>query len=316
LTCIAEIRKSPLFSPRDVSHVSVNQIYNRLTMSLCDSTRPETDMLDFYVGVQALGLMHRVHHEHEVVRDDLYRHLLAWRGRTAKAVGRALLYSIVICTREMRHCGSKDDPELEKRLVDETSLDAASFVRFMMAGGGAPDGILSCAYVPVGDAFRAVDLAFREGMFGKQFGGEPWAQVARNVVRYVDGSYTPEMFLDTVWSLCHNNGPIFNKGMHYDMYSNYLIELLDVQRSGQVIEGIVEGRWVHFLTKETSTLAYFMKDYVRDLVGDYVDWSLVEEAGSLMSYDTYKANQLATKDESAFWVMPDLVVKKVERDVV
>ena len=58
------------------------------------------------------------------------------------------------------------------------------------------------------------------------------------LVRFVSGEFSAEMMLDTVWTLAHNGGPIFNKGQFYACTANAL-RILDVQRSGQIPEAVL-----------------------------------------------------------------------------
>ena len=109
----------------------------------------------------------------------------------------------------------------------------------------------------------------------------------------VNGTFSAEMMLDTVWTLCHNNGPIFNKGLMYSMYSDQLVRILDVQRSGQVPELIAHDAKVQlFVTPAMKTFFQTaMSKFAPGTFRPYVDWEVVKLLGAVHSYPAELAEQ-------------------------
>jgi len=101
---------------------------------------------------------------------------------------------------------------------------------------------------------------------------------------------TQEMMIDTAYTLAHNNGPMFNKGMLYDHYGNDFKKILDVQRSGQIPEFILEGG-AKFLTPLQSSVFNDALTALKGEFGNYVDWYQVEKLGSLIKYPVEKTVQ-------------------------
>lgn len=62
--------------------------------------------------------------------------------------------------------------------------------------------------------FRALELAeelFSDSRWRENFGGSPWAGVARLLRQYLQGDLNPRIFVDQCFSLQHNTGSVFNK---------------------------------------------------------------------------------------------------------
>ena len=61
---------------------------------------------------------------------------------------------------------------------------------------------------------RALELAeemFSDERWRENFGGSPWAGVARLLRQYLKGDLSPRIFVDQCFSLQHNTGSVFNK---------------------------------------------------------------------------------------------------------
>jgi hypothetical protein len=107
------------------------------------------------------------------------------------------------------------------------------------------------------------------------------------------GRISAEMFLDTGFTLCHNGGPIFNKGMLYHHANKAELErILDVQRAGQIPQ-LVASKGTKFVTAPLSAYQSKMRELLGGEFDGYVDWFLVESLGSLGKYPTEKAQQAA-----------------------
>ena len=61
------------------------------------------------------------------------------------------------------------------------------------------------------------------GCWSGGYGGPKWGAVAETLRKMVYGEISPEMFSDTGFTLAHNDGPIFNKGMLYHHQNNSVL---------------------------------------------------------------------------------------------
>ena len=180
---------------------------------------------------------------------------------------------------------------------------------------------------------------FYNSKWSKGYGGKAWGRVADCLVKFVAGEFTAEMMLDTNWALAHNNGPIFNKGIFYQYHTPMLKKILDIQRSGQIPEAIIEdnGHVSEYVTPEIFDHASWLKTRFPASIGDYVDWYKVEHLGAVQSYTSDKIEQSKKYglspfadpqnkkkpqkienekvDKSYFEIMPGIKVKKFIRAV-
>lgn len=255
---------------------------------------PERDALVFYMMNHAVSLIRQKKHPFEPLGSSLpivekYHDQLAVRS------ARMFFYLLLICARESRHeknqlsgtfwsgMANKYPKSIikfhEKIRTISSSLSAASVLT-----GTAPDCTL-------GQFTNYLSETFRHGHYSGGFGGHAWAAVADVLRDFVHGKITAEMMMDTAFTLAHNNGPIFNKGMLFDGYTSEIYTLLDVQRAGQIPQyiGNKESAWgndalLHSLWNLCSTV--LSKEF-----SGYVDWYLVEELGALKTYTSQKNAQ-------------------------
>ena len=209
---------------------------------------------------------------------------------------RASYYLIWICTREARH-----NKSLSADLPKVGKLFGPVMQKWMSAAGGE-DGISKRFLntppdMPIGTYCKAIAWMFHNSQWSGGYGGKKWGIVTDCLVRFVDGEYSAEMMLDTVWTLAHNGGPIFNKGQFYACYnSSSLYRILDVQRSGQVPEGILYDHVIQeYAPAPLKTLMMDVRKRFGDKLGEYVDWVKVEALGAVHKYPKEKAAQIKAK---------------------
>ena len=124
---------------------------------------------------------------------------------------RAFYYLLLICIRESRH-----NKSLAQDLPKIKATFGVAVADFLTGINGGEAGIHAkflkappaCAIGPFVDCLR---WQFYHSKWTSGYGGKAWGTVADCLVRFVTGEYSAEMMLDTVWTLAHNNGPIFNK---------------------------------------------------------------------------------------------------------
>ena len=253
---------------------------------------PEEAAMNFYALNQMATIIRGKFTPHEVLpkfeKIVMEDYLLC----TAAQAKRLLYYLMLIVTRESRHQKSqhqkwkqklaKFSPEIPVFLDTISGMDSMKVAHKLMYS--PPD-------VPCGAYFACMPVLFSEGKFGGSFGGIPWANIATCLNSFIQGDTSLEIMVDTAYTLAHNTGPMFNKGMLYEHYTPKLYTVLDIQRSGQMVEYVLEGeKGLAFSTAINSMCKLFKDRYPND-IGDYLDWYKVESLGSKQQYPAQKSQQ-------------------------
>ena len=94
---------------------------------------------------------------------------------------------------------------------------------------------------------------------GGSFGGKKWANIARTVMMYLEGTYNDEMFVDACFNLEHNGGCAFNKFSWCVSEPNTLKTQLDVRRISDNIDELIAA------SESIKNLEYADLNYICDL---------------------------------------------------
>jgi hypothetical protein len=252
---------------------------------------PEIDALRFYQLNHALALIQQKFHPLEPLPKEYQDLVTEFFEQTSIAVRRAIFYLIIICTRETRHLHAKSawTPKLSKKYGAKVAEYVCSLpddpkTAMGMFKKNPPDAA-------IGPYVEAIYEVFNSGSWSTNYGGKKWAAVTDCLRSFVTGNYSMVMLLDTMWTLSHNTGPIFNKG---DLYShhlggNYLVKILDVQRAGMIPTFIADKGEDHTLNTllaktpdllDTNKRIHELFDLPR-----IMDWAKVNELGSVQQYD-------------------------------
>jgi hypothetical protein len=266
------------------------------------STLPELEALWFYGMNHGMALISARYAPYEPLPPNILKFVDDYHSMLVPKAVRAAHYLLLICTREFRH-----NKSLSTDLPLIKSQFGAKTAEFFGSAGSGEQGIhnsliKSPPETTLGAYVQALRWGFYNSKWSGGYGGKAWGQVTDCLCNFVNGTFTAEMMLDTVWTLCHNNGPIFNKGQLYGMYTSRLVKILDVQRSGQIPEAVIEGGFAkEFANQDPNLLMQmrFLKKTFPDQVGDYVDWFLVESLGAVHTYPDEKAAQEAKYGLSA-----------------
>lgn len=261
------------------------------------SPNPEHDAIWFYMTNHAVAEVRSKFDNEEPlgevkwVLDEYHRHL-------SHRATRMFLYCFLICTREARHV--YDDDTMWNDMKAE---NGSSFMNFMSAiRGKSSDGAVqrflsnppNCT---LGQMSAGLVWTFYNGSFSGGYGGSAWGKVADCLNSFVTGEYSAEMFMDTAFTLCHNNGPIFNKGMLYACHSHDLKKILDVQRSGQIPKMVSNTESPYSTPEHREFCAKALQLLESSDFSGYVDWFTVEALGSMGSYPQLKKSQIAAHGE-------------------
>lgn len=335
---------------RDMRHVPCATVANALSSFRSKDgekdTVPEKEALWFYGMNHGMALISARRAPLEPMTEWECAFVEKYHELMAKKAVRAFYYLLWICIRESRHNQSlaKDGPQIEK-------LFGKPIAEFLSSIKGGETGI-SQAFIDhppaatIGAFCECLAWQFYKSKWGSAYGGPKWGNIADCLNRFVSGEFSAEMMLDTVWTLSHNTSAIFNKGTFYAYHTaDVLLRILDVQRSGQVPEGVLYDKGIQQFVE--PSLQHMMNELVYQFpgeIGDYVDWETVEALGSVGKYPMDKEKQFAKHglspkakeaaeaaaakakakaeaeakakaefDKTHFTVMPGLVVKKIKR---
>jgi len=277
----------------------------------------ERDALIFYMLNHAVSIVRSKCHMYQPLGKYLPV-VKAYHEQLAMRSTRMFFYLLLICTRESRHDAyMKSESSAWESLVKKYPPSVRKFHRSL--NGKNPTTAAQKLRddppeAPIGDYTRFLSEVFYKGSFGSGFGGPAWGKVADVLRDYVNGTTSAEMMMDTAFTLCHNGGPIFNKGMLFDSDFQDIYKILDVQHSGQIPQLIAEQGNKHTKDPIVQSLYQLCADALGpEFVGTgYVDWYKVEEMGIPGKCKTYTSQKAAQSAKHGF---PSKLKAKMEAEV-
>lgn len=293
---------------------------NVVVHSSVDKVSPDTEAIEFYCMNHLAAMIRRKFTPYEELPDWANKVMQQYLSMVVRQHRRLLYYTAIICTREARHGSSvsgdgifvaqkanDDYKALYEKIHDEGSLEAAEiFLNFKPTGSAV-------------SYYSTIDTLFNEGHWsGGSFGGKPWGTVTTNLLRFLRGEISSEAMIDTAYTLAHNNGPIFNKGMLYSKYGNKFLTILDVQRAGQMPELVAEYADKGFSLAKMAPWLVECVQLVAGAMGEIyskVDWQKVQDAGALSDLSAFIDYNPATapaKVLGSYKVTPNQAVAIIE----
>lgn len=293
------------------------------------SVSPDTDAIKFYALNHLVGSIKSKFDMDEVLPLWAQEVMVAYTTELAVQGQRMYAYMLLIITRESRHLKSFSPVWYQKL--------PAVFKTFhgSIKGKGSLDVAKTlCSNPPemnLGDYTAALVKVFG-GSFSSGYGGPSWAKIAKSLHDMVVGTTSLELMIDVAYALAHNNGPMFNKGMLYEGYTQTFIKILDVQRSGQIPEAVKNGEFPNVLVPSDLKALILKCESEGGLsFGSYVDWEKVESLGAVHKYPNEKKKYLKDHPVSPkpillygkpalligeFTVFPGVAVQQVKRIAV
>jgi len=289
-------KKALLFKQQDVSGTPLVSTAQQLSKYLKANTSVgvEEEAILFYLLNDAFGRLGSQFDKKENLSEEADALARLYLKKASESSARLFYYILTIITREARHapshCIAKLDPQYK---ITEFIKGLKSNASSSTAADYMKDGCASTlSGVSLGEYVAGIVDVFKKWGNPNNFGGKPWAEIAEVLRKVVFGEISLELMNDLSWSLAHNNGPMFNKGMLYDHYTKELLKILDVQRSGQIREYVANGELgncTHALHDALSAIDACLP--CPDPL--YVDWFKVEALGALGDYPSEKAKQVA-----------------------
>jgi len=288
---LAAYNKRPFVSYIDLSKASLVHTMGKYedakqmlhTVEGSVKAAPEREALWFYLQHHTMAVIGHTMDQEEPLGEfqsfvDKY-----FTDMQPKAI-RMFYYLLLICTRESRHMREGKDEVYKKyplissfhqcKVQDKDHDDAISAITH-----NAPD-------ITLGEYVNFLVDTFSIAQYESGYGGSSWEAVAKPLRDFVYGKLTPEIFMDTAFTLAHNGGPIFNKNMLYENFSEYeLVKILNIQRSGQIPQFVFHNEAHQFVS--SKMIAYVRK--FAHLSGDFsgfVNWKEVKDIhGQIVYHD-------------------------------
>lgn len=296
--CIArDVSSMPVKGCADVIREHVKKRYEQNLAS------PETEALRFYLLNHGLAEIRKRYDLDDELPPSVLELVELYHSELNDLAVRTFAYLVLICTREARH-GNKPH-SLYTELTKRFGKNASDFHR-QVAGTGSSSSANAFMNNPPEDTTLGQFVSQLAYVFydspnqpGGGYGGKKWGAIADVLVAYVYGKGTAGAMLDTAWTLAHNGGPIFNKGMCFSHYnSGRLYAVLDVQASGQVpqlIEDHEAAGLSSVVSQSLRKLHAKFKAVLGESFGGYVDWWLVEAEGKQTSAYGLQSKKAAQK---------------------
>jgi hypothetical protein len=300
--------ESPYMRPLEVGGVACST-----AAAMCETLRkenqvnPDAAAIEFYCLNHLYAVVNSRFGQHEVLPPWARTVCKAYHTCLETQGARMLGYLALIITRESRHGTIPSH-----KLAATYGAVCTSFTASVKGQGSAGAANLfqeSPPDVSLGLYARYVSDVFFTGKFSGGYGGKPWGVIAQTMASMLEGKTSMEMMLDTAYTLAHNNGPMFNKGMLYTGYSEALYRILDIQRSGQIPELVrnpVQAKIPKTLIYPAiSKLVTTVCAELPDVFGEVVNWQQVKDLGALKNY---ASEILAQKKANTFTTGIDIGV--------
>lgn len=255
---------------------------------------PETDALWFYQMNHGLSEVGKKYAALEPLPADVLQFVDHYYTAGAEKALRSFAYLMLITVREARHLPDKGY-DMRGALYSVTGCN--TLWTYIKATPSEPEVakdwfVMSPPAMQVIPMLKGLVHQFKTGGYGNGYGGEAWAKITECALAFAEGKTSAEVMSDTVWTLNHNNGAIFNKSVIFQMHTATLKKVLDVQRAGmipQMIATYAEAQ--KFTTEDMIVWNNWLRSNFPQSAGGKIDWLRVEALGSVNKYPNEIAKQ-------------------------
>lgn len=299
--CLAHYEKLPQIKLHNFAEVNasffgknIEEYLNSLaTLGEPVTPVPDHEAVQFYLFNHLSAMVKERFTRHEVLPSWAQDVMREYKSILSKQGIRMTAYMALITARESRHLGQNMPSDWWNTFKTEFGEPCKVFhdtIHSKDSMSVAKKLMTQSPQYPLGKLFKSIEYIFFEGKFHGGYGGHPWGVIAQTLNQFLDGKISQEMMIDTAYTLAHNNGPMFNKGMLYGSYTHDFLRILDVQRSGQIPELIIEENASYLNVNQVITFNNMCKNLPNEF-GAYVDWYKVEKEGGLTDVSGYQAKQ-------------------------
>lgn len=289
---LAHFNAAPQTHTHDLSDIPtlVFAEATKLYRDTCGQTTPQEDAVTFYTLNHCASLVRKTFTENEPLPEWAQTIMQSYTDACMAQGERMLHYILSITTREMRHVSGSTT--FWSGLTKAVGPAMMNFIK-INKGHNENDAVQKYMHHPpqvsIGTFIEGMSYGFWKGWgdytpenweanWSGGYGGPKWALVADAAKAMLTGQTSMETLVDTGYTLAHNGGPIFNKGMMYSSQNaNMLLTALDVQRSGQMLDLMFETQTMGVKkTPAAEAAATLIKEYLPQAVKGYLDWNLVD----------------------------------------
>ena len=295
---------NPMFDKVDFSALPVSTLAAEIERFKTDrggNPAPETDALTFYFMNHAFHVMKSRHHPLETLDKDMAFVAEQHIRNTNLVAKRLFCYSVVIAVEEARFM-HQQEPAFYDFLERSYGAEFRDYVKNgfqAKSQKGGRDGLTSFGALDMtcGQFATAMVSVFAFAKWSPGFGGKGWVPIAALVADCVHGNISFESMADQAFSLCHNNGSMFNKGHFYSHYTHFIYDILDIQDSGQIPQWISSNSTSKFLSGDLKKVHGIMAERFPDEMTGRVNSALITNSKQKREQ---KASMLAKKN-AATW---------------
>lgn len=286
---------NPLFTKTDLSELPIADLASELVAfqhSHATQVSPEADALQFYFFNHAFHLIQAKYAPLARLPDDLAQVVENHFQATNTIAKRLLFYNLLIAVEEARFIPAQDET-FHSHMNNSFGPELMDFIT-KRSGNLAGFGKLP---LTCGDYTRGIMSVFAFGKWQPGYGGHGWVPIATVVHDFISGNLSLEQLADQSFSLCHNNGSMFNKGHFYVGYSEFIYQVLDIQDSGQIPQWLGKNLSSSFVTPTLRESYQIMAKHFPEAMTGKLDQSLLRDSAAKR---TKKAAILAKKNSSTW----------------
>jgi hypothetical protein len=262
-------------------------------VSMGQRAKPEECALWFYMMNHGMSEIGKKYGQLEPLPADVLDFVDHYYTEGAKQALRAMTYLMMVCIRESRHHNATSFESIKPGIIDASSAAVCEYLGNVPKGSEAAQNrfMLYSPKTDVPTFVAGLAYQFNNGSRAKgttSYGGKAWGAVTECLLKFVRGETSAEVMVDTVWTLSHNNGAIFNKGCIYIEHSDERLKMvLDVQRSGQVPQLVLKrgdyGMYQYVNEDMAKRAGWLQAKFPASCTGD-VDWIKVKALGAIGDY--------------------------------
>lgn len=274
--------ENPLFKKNAFDLAPANQLakeINSFIRSNPGMPKPEEDALTFYLLNHGFHLIKNKYGPLERLPKEVEEVVEMHFKKTQKVAMRLFSYIVLISLEEAVF--EQNKPSLKPFLESSYGPEFLEFfqnIKSRNSSFATADSFKNLS-TPIGKFLNGVYSIFHFGGWSGGFGGVPWAQIiglARDVAL---GRESFETMADFAFTLCHNNGSMFNKSKLYSMYSPFIYEILDIQASGQIPQWINENKNSQYVTKDVLESFNNLSKIFPEEMTKPLDKKLIKDSG-------------------------------------
>lgn len=271
---------NPLLDKFSFAHVSTKDLaaeidkYKAKTKTM---PKPEEQALLFYMSNHGFHLIKAKYSEFEVLPDDVAK-LVEDHMKITNDIAKRLFCYIVLISVEEAHFLPSQAEHFHDYMSSTYGSEFGDYVK-----GNCKGELTSFKSLPMttGTYLRGMRSVFDFGKWQGGFGGKPWGNIVGLTASVAFGRESFEMMADYAFSLCHNNGSMFNKGKLYGMYSSFIYDILDIQASGQIPNWINENKSSTFVTPQIKDMHERLAKIFPEEFKKPLDKSRVQSSGKV-----------------------------------